>query len=71
MKLFGRDGLKPNEEAKILKKDEKSINPFDHGLRSNCVDFWTNGDELGVDYMDSYDVSMVDSGGCVVEQVNW
>lgn len=38
-------------------------NPFDLGVRSNCVDFWTRGKELGVEYERLYEIPEAGRGG--------
>lgn len=38
-------------------------NPFDLGVRSNCVDFWTRGEELGVEYERLYEIPEAGRGG--------
>ncbi|GAA5993734.1 hypothetical protein JCM10908_001059 [Rhodotorula pacifica] len=39
------------------------VNPFDLGIRSNCVDFWTRGKELGVEYERLYEIPEAGGGG--------
>ncbi|KDQ55998.1 hypothetical protein JAAARDRAFT_317397 [Jaapia argillacea MUCL 33604] len=39
-----------------LARAGKAANPFDLGLVGNCKDFWTGGQELGVEYERLYDV---------------
>ncbi|GAA5877540.1 hypothetical protein JCM3774_005900 [Rhodotorula dairenensis] len=39
------------------------VNPFDLGVRSNCVDFWTRGQELGVEYERLYEIPAAGQGG--------
>ena len=38
-------------------------NPFDLGVRSNCVDFWTRGKELGVEYERLFEIPEAGRGG--------
>ncbi|GAA5969222.1 hypothetical protein JCM8115_004322 [Rhodotorula mucilaginosa] len=38
-------------------------NPFDLGVRSNCVDFWTRGKESGVEYERLFEIPEAGRGG--------
>lgn len=58
LKVLGLDGFVQGRGPKALAKAGSVSNPFNKGLRKNCADFWTNGDELGVNYMEIYDVSV-------------
>ncbi|KAG0143309.1 hypothetical protein CROQUDRAFT_81209 [Cronartium quercuum f. sp. fusiforme G11] len=56
LKLTGLDGIIKGRGAKALVKAGSVPNPFNQGLRRNCIDFWTSGNELGVDYLELFDV---------------
>ncbi|KZS89519.1 zf-DHHC-domain-containing protein [Sistotremastrum niveocremeum HHB9708] len=50
LKLLGLDRYTSKNAASGLTKASRASNPFDAGLISNCIDFWTRGRELGVEY---------------------
>lgn len=42
--------------AGLTKSSGTVGNPFDLGFRRNCLDFWTKGREVGVEYQNVYSV---------------
>jgi hypothetical protein len=56
MHLVGLDLYTRGRAGAGMKRAEAASNPFDHGLRRNCEDFWTRGRTLGVDYTTLYDI---------------
>ncbi|KAH9821151.1 hypothetical protein DFH28DRAFT_951640 [Melampsora americana] len=56
LKIIGLDQLVQGRGAKSLVKAGKVGNPFNKGLKRNCLDFWSSGNELGVNYLDLFDV---------------
>nr|AFN02852.1 putative palmitoyltransferase [Phakopsora pachyrhizi] len=58
LKLLGLDRFKSS--TGIIKPDGEKVksvkNPFDLGIRKNCLDFWSNGNELGINYTEIYEV---------------
>jgi palmitoyltransferase len=45
-----------------LARARTAANPFDHGTTANCLDFWTRGAELAIDYTQLYDVRRLEPG---------
>ena len=56
MSLLGFDRFTKGKAADGLARAAKAPNPFDLGIIGNCKDFWTAGQELGVEYERLYDV---------------
>jgi palmitoyltransferase ZDHHC13/17 len=56
MHLVGLDLYTRGRAGAGMKRVQAASNPFDHGLRKNCEDFWTRGRTLGVDYAKLYDI---------------
>ncbi|KAI9058689.1 ankyrin [Trametes sanguinea] len=58
MSLLGFDRFTKGKAADGLARAAKAPNPFDLGIIGNCKDFWTRGQELGVEYERLYDVPL-------------
>ncbi|KAI0830352.1 hypothetical protein BC628DRAFT_1003100 [Trametes gibbosa] len=58
MNLLGFDRFTKGKAADGLARAARAPNPFDMGLGGNCRDFWTRGQELGVEYERLYDVPL-------------
>lgn len=58
MSLLGFDRFTKGKAADGLARAGKAPNPFDLGIVGNCKDFWTAGQELGVEYERLYDVPL-------------
>ncbi|KAI0331413.1 zf-DHHC-domain-containing protein [Cubamyces sp. BRFM 1775] len=58
MNLLGFDRFTKGKAADGLARAAKAPNPFDLGLIGNCKDFWSRGQELGVEYERLYDVPL-------------
>lgn len=56
LRLLGLDRFTKGKAADGLLKSSGAKNPFDLGLIGNCVDFWTKGREVGVQYESVYTV---------------
>ena len=56
LNVTGVDRFTRGKAANGMARAGKAPNPFDTGLISNCVDFWTKGGEIGVQYETLYDV---------------
>ncbi|WFD44041.1 protein S-acyltransferase [Malassezia psittaci] len=56
MSIVGLDLYTRGKGGQGLSRSRAAANPFDRGLVNNCLDFWTAGDYLGVDYERLYDV---------------
>ncbi|TDL26845.1 hypothetical protein BD410DRAFT_472071 [Rickenella mellea] len=56
MHLTGLDFFTKGKAADGLARASSATNPFDLGFTGNCMDFWTSGRELGVEYERLYDV---------------
>jgi hypothetical protein len=56
MQILGLDRFTKGKAADGLAKASRTTNPFDSGIIGNCVDFWTKGRELEVEYERLYDV---------------
>lgn len=56
LQLLGLDRFSRASERRALVRSSRNSNPFDQGVYRNCVDFWTSGKELGVEYGRLYDV---------------
>lgn len=56
LRLLGLDRFTRGKAASALAQARQTPNPFDLGLRGNCMDFWTQGQEVGVKYEALYDV---------------
>jgi hypothetical protein len=56
MNILGLDRFTRGKATEGLARSTKAANPFDLGIRRNCVDFWTVGRELGVEYETLYNV---------------
>jgi len=54
LKLLGLDRLL--EGPQLIKKSQKATNPFNKGLKANCLDFWTAGNHLGINYLELFEV---------------
>ncbi|KAA1081644.1 palmitoyltransferase akr1 [Puccinia graminis f. sp. tritici] len=54
LKLLGLDRFL--DGTQIIKKSKKASNPFHKGIRANCLDFWTAGNHLGVNYLELFEV---------------
>ncbi|KAH9851259.1 ankyrin [Lenzites betulinus] len=58
MNLLGFDRFTKGKAADGLARAARAPNPFDMGIGGNCRDFWTRGEELGVEYERLYDVPL-------------
>lgn len=58
MNLLGFDRFTRGKAVDGLARASKATNPFDLGMYRNCLDFWTAGKELGVEYDKLYDVPL-------------
>lgn len=58
MNLLGFDRFTKGKAADGLARAAKAPNPFDTGIMGNCKDFWSRGQELGVEYERLYDVPL-------------
>lgn len=58
MQLTGLDVFTRGKAADGLARVSHASNPFDLGIAGNCMDFWSKGRELGVEYDRLYDVPM-------------
>ncbi|TFK90892.1 zf-DHHC-domain-containing protein [Polyporus arcularius HHB13444] len=58
MNLLGLDRFTKGKAADGLARAAKAPNPFDLGIVGNCKDFWSAGQELGVEYERLYDVPL-------------
>jgi hypothetical protein len=56
LKLLGLDRFTKGKAVDGMARASKAANPFDMGCISNCRDFWSRGQELGVEYERLYDV---------------
>jgi palmitoyltransferase ZDHHC13/17 len=56
LNVTGVDRFTRGKAANGMARSGKAQNPFDTGVVSNCVDFWTKGGEIGVQYEKLYDV---------------
>jgi len=56
MQLTGLDVFTRGRAADGLARASKATNPFDLGIIANCKDFWTKGQEVGVEYERLYDI---------------
>ncbi|KAF8310232.1 DHHC palmitoyltransferase-domain-containing protein [Cantharellus anzutake] len=56
LNVLGFDRFTRGKAANGLARAGKAPNPFDAGIISNCMDFWTKGKEIGVEYEKLYDV---------------
>ncbi|KZT58161.1 zf-DHHC-domain-containing protein [Calocera cornea HHB12733] len=56
LQLLGLDRLTAKSNRRALAHSSPNSNPFDQGVWRNCLDFWTTGRELGVEYGSLYDV---------------
>jgi len=56
MQLLGLDRFTKGKAVDGMARAGKAPNPFDHGFLSNCRDFWSGGQELGVEYERLYQV---------------
>ncbi|MBW0475374.1 hypothetical protein O181_015089 [Austropuccinia psidii MF-1] len=54
LKLLGLDRVMSGSE--MIKKSRMAQNPFNKGIKRNCLDFWTQGHELGVNYLELYEI---------------
>ena len=58
LNILGLDRFTKGKARQGLARASKASNPFDLGISGNCMDFWTTGKELGVEYERLYDVPM-------------
>lgn len=56
LRVVGLDLYTRGKAGEGLRRAGKGGNPFDLGFITNCRDFWTRGEELGVDYTTLYDI---------------
>lgn len=56
LKILGIDRFTRGKAAEGLAHAGEVPNPFDLGVWANCVDFWSRGRELGVDYQRLWEV---------------
>ena len=56
LQILGLDRFTKGKAGEGLAKASKSNNPFDMGVFENCLDFWTNGKHLNVDWTTLYDI---------------
>lgn len=56
LQILGLDRYTRGKAVDGMARASKASNPFDQGIFRNCLDFWTNGRELGVDYTEVYEV---------------
>lgn len=56
LRLLGLDRFTRGKAASALVSAKQTTNPFDMGITGNCSDFWTKGQEVGVQYEILYDV---------------
>jgi len=50
------DRFTASSNRRALARSSPNSNPFDQGVWRNCLDFWTSGRELGVEYGSLYEV---------------
>ncbi|KAF8512793.1 hypothetical protein JB92DRAFT_2926359 [Gautieria morchelliformis] len=58
MNILGLDRFTKGKATEGLARSSSATNPFDLGCMENCMDFWTTGKELGVEYETLYDVPL-------------
>ncbi|CDZ96517.1 palmitoyltransferase akr1 [Phaffia rhodozyma] len=58
LQILGLDRFTKGKAAKGLRMAGRDANPFDQGIIGNCMDFWTVGGTLGVDYRQLYDIPL-------------
>jgi len=56
LQILGLDRFTKGKAVEGLSKSSKATNPFDMGWWRNCLDFWSRGKELGVEWDKLYDV---------------
>jgi hypothetical protein len=56
MQILGLDRFTKGKAVDGMARASKAPNPFNHGIFSNCRDFWSAGRELGVEYERLYQV---------------
>lgn len=56
LSIVGLDLYTKGKAGQGLRRANKAANPFDLGIKINCLDFWTRGHELGVGYEKLYDI---------------
>lgn len=67
LSIVGLDLYTRGKAGEGLKRASAAANPFDHGLLSNCKDFWSRGEDLNLDYTTLYDLpAEVSPGHCQV-----
>ncbi|SPO28948.1 related to AKR1 - ankyrin repeat-containing protein [Ustilago trichophora] len=67
LSVVGLDLYTRGKAGEGLKRAKGAANPFDHGMLSNCKDFWSKGQDLGLDYATLYDLpAEVAPGHCDV-----
>ena len=54
LKLLGLDRFL--DGTQLIKKSKKAANPFHKGIQANCLDFWTAGNHLGINYLELFEV---------------
>ncbi|TIA87859.1 hypothetical protein E3P99_02900 [Wallemia hederae] len=54
LQILGLDRFTKGKAGEGLARSSKANNPFDLGVIGNCLDFWTNGRQLGVDWTEVY-----------------
>ena len=56
LQILGLDRFTKGKAGEGLARSNKASNPFDLGVIGNCLDFWTNGRQLGVDWTEVYEI---------------
>ncbi|PWN21085.1 hypothetical protein BCV69DRAFT_298870 [Microstroma glucosiphilum] len=56
LSIVGLDLYTKGKAGEGLRRANKAGNPFDLGVRTNCLDFWSRGRELGITYESLYDI---------------
>ncbi|TIB63112.1 hypothetical protein E3P77_03643 [Wallemia ichthyophaga] len=56
LQILGLDRFTKGKAGEGLAKSSKTNNPFNIGIVGNCLDFWTNGKQLGVDWTQVYEI---------------
>lgn len=56
LQILGLDRYTKGKAAEGIARAGRAPNPFDTGFLSNCRDFWSRGQELGVEYERVYEV---------------
>lgn len=67
LSIVGLDLYTRGKAGQGLKRAHTALNPFDHGIFSNCKDFWSKGQDLAIDYTTLYDLPReMEAGHCQV-----